>query len=280
MAELLDPRPGETILDPCCGYGELLTAAAQHAVASATPLRAPVAAGSHADPVATTTVSPPRLKAVVHSDRAHHTALINAAVHGLPVEVATGTDRPPSITSAPTAAADVIVSNPPFTADIPDSEAAAGAPDPSTVWPYGPPPTHRPAFAWLQIVLTALTPGSGRAAIVMPRAATDPQHPQERAILTGMVDAGVIRCVIDLPSHLFRETTTPVSVWIIGRGAAGPSDQILLIDAASCTERLTPTHRVITDAGRHRIVAAWQNWSSGGPDMRSAGPESTDLLQA
>jgi type I restriction enzyme M protein len=252
MTRLVDPQPGERILDPCCGSGELLVAAGRHLLATDD------APG----------MNQPRLHGLAQNERARLTTLINADLHDLAVNVDTEAGQLPPSLLRRTHPADVVLVNPPFTTSPWIGSDTTDPPE----WPYGPPPSHNPSYAWLQMVVSTLS-DTGRAAILMPTGATDPSHPREQAILERMLEDGVIRCVIDLPGHLFRETTVPVSIWLLSRAAIGPREQLLLIDAASLTERSTPSHRLLPTAGQDRLVDTWQHWRDPRPD---AGPPRRD----
>ncbi|HEY6798604.1 MAG TPA: N-6 DNA methylase [Kineosporiaceae bacterium] len=243
MVRLADPQPGETVVDPCCGYGELLVGAGLYSTRNGDRRGA-------------------ELRAVVHDERARRLTMMNAQADHLTIDVEVGADHVlrtfPDGSPGRWTRADVVLTNPPFTrADWTDEDPARQG-----AWPYGPPPRHEAAFAWLQIAQAALT-SSGRAVVVMPPHSLRPRNPRERRILRNMVEDGVVRCVIDLPGRMFRETSTPVSIWVLG----GPQPQtdrgVLLIDARDTTSGEGSTHRVLDAAGKDRILKVWNAWSTG-----------------
>jgi type I restriction enzyme M protein len=237
MVRLMDPRPGEKVIDPCCGYGELLVAAGRHVVA--------------------TGEAEVRLHGLAQDERAWRITAMNAAVHDLPVRVGPESDQLLRLFPEQMVSGDVVVTNPPFSRENwTESDPAS-----RSGWPYGPPPRHNSRFAWLQVVVASLTP-SGRGAVIMPTGTAEPNHTWEREILRGMIEDGVVRCVIDLPGRLFRETTVPVSIWVLGPPNAGSRGGVLVIDAASAVSRQTSTHWIMTPAGQDRIVTAWSRWSA------------------
>lgn len=242
MVALVDPKPGELVVDPCCGYGELLAAAGQHVLATGR------------DP------SDLNLRGVAQDERAWRITAMRAAVHGLPMQVELGSDERLGSFPEEKLHGDVVVTNPPFARrDWTDQDPAHRF----SPWPYGPPPRHSSTFAWLQLTSAALS-ANGRAAVVMPPGATDPGHSGEQMIMQGMIEDGVIRSVIDLPQYLFRETTSQVSIWILGPPRGGHRREVLLIDGEQATARQGSAHRVVTPAGKDRIVAAWRRWSTSG----------------
>ena len=237
MVELADPQPGERVVDPCCGYGDLL-----------------VTAGSYTGPG-----SDVSLYGLAQDERAWRVTTMNAAIHALPIQVEPGSETLLNSFPSQGVQGDVILTNPPFATTDWSAEDPADQPG----WPYGPPPRHSSTFAWLQVVFAGLT-ASGRAVVVMPRGASDPTHERERAIMRDMIEDGVIRGVIELPANLFRETSVPVSLWVLGPRRSGPHRGVLLIDGASEVTQQTSAHRVLTASGRDRIVKAWREWSACG----------------
>ncbi|MBM0240547.1 N-6 DNA methylase, partial [Micromonospora sp. ATA32] len=138
-------------------------------------------------------------------------ATLNAAVHELRCDLSA---EPPALAHANEVDAgpggyDVVLLNPPFGKT--EWEPAPGA---EREWLCGRPAAYDTASAWLQTVVAALAPG-GRAAVVMPYRVASHLSDQQRPVREGMVEHGVVRCVITLPRNLFRETANPVTVWIL-----------------------------------------------------------------
>jgi type I restriction enzyme M protein len=99
----------------------------------------------------------------------------------------------------------------------------------------------------------------------MPHSATTGSTARERSIRQSMVEHGVVRCVVALPGHLFRETTVPVTVWILAGPGTDPSHGVLLVDADAAARRESPTHRVLTGGGCQAVLDAFKGWSNGSP---------------
>jgi type I restriction enzyme M protein len=131
-------------------------------------------------------------------------------------------------------------------------------------WPYGEPPPHNANFAWLQLAAEALA-RAGRAVVMMPESAADNANPRDRSIRGSLVKNGVVRCVIAFPKQLFRETTTAVTLWVLGRPREQQQD-VLLIDAAAAT-RKDRTYRTLTDEGCQSIVEVYRGWLDHSTDL-------------
>ncbi|GAB3152807.1 hypothetical protein GCM10027290_44280 [Micromonospora sonneratiae] len=242
MVRLADPEPTDRVHNPCCGSGEILTAVLAH---QEQPGPGPVRPG--------------RVSGRALAARTWRLAVMNAAVHGGSIDLG---DQPPedlAMIDVGVGPYDVIVTNPPFKMD--DWQSSAGLLP--TGWPYGEPPRHNPNFAWLQLAATALAP-AGRAVVVLPQTAASSQNPKDKQIRAAMVKEGAVRCVIELPGRMFRETASPITLWVLGRPEERPHHEVLLIDGKEATERDGATHRVLTDDSSDTIVHLYQEWLTDG----------------
>ncbi|MDW5329574.1 N-6 DNA methylase [Plantactinospora sp. KLBMP9567] len=250
MVALVDPQPGERVHDPCCGPGTLLVAAGQHLARSGEP--------AVDDP-------PTVLTGRATTARTWRLATLNTAIHelqcGLPA-------KPPDPAHANKVDAgpgryDVVLLNPPFgkTEWEPVSRT-------EREWLCGRPAAYDTASAWLQTVVAALAPG-GRAAVVMPNRFASNLSDQQRPVREGLVEHGVVRCVITLPRNLFRETAIPVTVWILAHPEDPPREDILLIDARQAT-RADGSYRVLTGDGCAAILDTYRCWLHGSTALSHA----------
>ena len=216
-----------------------------------------VAVGEHMSGAAGTGL-PATVTGCAATARTWSLATLNVAIHGIPVDLGDGPPADPREVDADQGRFDVVVLNPPF-GRRDWSRPASRLRRP---WPYGEPSPHNVAFAWLQTAVEALVPG-GRAAVVMPYRATFGSTARERNIRGMMVKRGAVRCVVALPSHLFRETTVPVTVWILAHPRYDAGRDVLLIDARAAARKDGPTHRVLTERGCRAILDAYQGWLDG-----------------
>jgi type I restriction enzyme M protein len=235
MVQLADPEPADRVHDPCCSSGELLVAALAH-------MRDKDITGPK-----------PNISGRAITPRTWRLAAMNIAVHDGYVDLA---ESPPEsfheINAGP-GDYEVILMNPPF--NMSDWQLPANGRQHR--WRYGEPPTHNANFAWLQLAAEALAP-AGRAVVIMPESAADNANPRECKIRGSLVKNGVVRCVIAFPKQLFRETTTAVTLWVLGRPSKQQQD-ILLIDATAATQK-DHTYRTLTDEGCQTIVEIYRGW--------------------
>ncbi|WP_460845328.1 N-6 DNA methylase [Phytohabitans suffuscus] len=239
MVRILNPHPGNRVHDPSCGLGNLLVAAGEHAAAAGNGSLATIT--GRASTVRTWSFS-----------------TMNIAIHGMKADIGDGPPADHTEVDAIPGQFDIVLLNPPFgmkTWSLPASR-------PSRPWRYGEPSPHNATFAWLQTAAEALAPG-GRAAVVMPYTAVFAQTTRERKIRGAMIEHGVVRCVIALPSHLFRETTVPVTVWILAHAGDEAGRNVLLIDARAAARKDGPTHRVLTELDCRTVIDAYHGWLDG-----------------
>ncbi|MFG1890420.1 class I SAM-dependent DNA methyltransferase [Micromonospora sp. NPDC049051] len=237
MVRMVDPTLSDRVHDPCCGPGSLLVAAGKHMAGTGSPVTFTGRAATA---------------------RTWSLATMNAAIHGVRVDLGDGPPSDPGEIDAEPGRFDVVLLNPPFGMrnwSLPTARSARP-------WPYGEPSPHNVTMAWLQAAVEALAPG-GRAAVIMPYNATFALTAREREIRGAMVEHGTVRCVVALPSHLFRETTVPVTVWILVRPGDKATGEVLFVDACGATRRSSPTNRVLTEHGRQAILNAYQGWTNG-----------------
>ncbi|NYT94086.1 N-6 DNA methylase [Salinispora sp. H7-4] len=242
MVQLADPGPEDRVYNPCCGSGEIVAAVLEHQ------------RGNGAERSLGNNVSGHAL-----ASRAWRLAVMNTAVHGRPLDLGGPPPNDLKLIDVKRGPYDVVLANPPFT--MPAWRSATEiAP---TGWPYGEPSRHNAHFAWLQLIATALAP-EGRAVAVMPSSTTSVATSKSRQIRAAMVEEGVVRCIIELPKQMFRETASPLTLWLLGSPTHRPDREVLLIDAKKATERAGRTHRILTDTGSGDIVDLYQKWSKTG----------------
>lgn len=242
MVRLADPRPEDRVYNPCCGSGEIVAAVLDHQREHGAERSLGRRISGHA-----------------LASRAWRLAVMNTAVHGCPLDLGGPPPDDLKVVDVRGGPYDVVLANPPFTmADwrSPTGIAPGG-------WPYGEPSRHNANFAWLQLIATALAP-AGRAVAVMPSNTTSVTTSKSQQIRAEMVEQGVVRCIIELPRQMFRETASPLTLWLLGSPRQRPDHEVLLIDAKKATEPAGKTHRTLTDAGSRHIVDLYRAWSEAG----------------
>ncbi|MEU6194293.1 N-6 DNA methylase [Streptomyces sp. NPDC047061] len=236
LIESASPQPGDRILDPACGSGGLLAAAAQWIAESGRVDGATFEAYA-------TDRSNPRL------------AMMNLAIHGVDQPVVGASDPVSLLQSRGNGLADRVVSNPPFNQRIEDIGNAD--------WPFGRPPEANANFAWLQLAWSRLSE-NGTAAMIMPQGAAW-SNGRQAEIRRRMIAGGALLAVIALPPNLFYDTSIPVHIWILARDKArqlppGNANDVLFIDASPLGTQVPRRPRFLTAEDVARISSRFHSW--------------------
>ncbi|QDQ16373.1 SAM-dependent methyltransferase [Streptomyces spectabilis] len=197
--------PARSVLDPACGTGALLRAAAG-------------APGQQ----------------LYGQDSAPELAALTA------LRLALGSDAPATVRTAaadtlradahPDVTADAVLCHPPFN----DRNWGHDELSYDARWEYGLPARTESELAWVQHALARLRDG-GTAVLLMPPAAASRRS--GRRIRADLLRRGALRAVIALPPGAAPPYNLPLHVWVLrrpGPGAPAASD-VLLVEAAEAT---------------------------------------------
>lgn len=237
MVEALAPQSGDRILDPACGSGGFLAAAAQYVAE----------AGG---------VPGPAIEAYATDHGNQLLATMNLALNGIDQPVVRASDPVSLVRSRSSGLADYVLTNPPFNQRLESTSAHA--------WPFGQPPEANANFAWLQLAWSRLS-DSGIAAVLMPPRAAWSESGGEDDIRKRMVAAGAVLGIIALPPNLFAETAVPVHVWILVRDRSrhlpmADGEALLFVDASQLGRQAPRQQRVLTEAEIRRISGLFAEW--------------------
>lgn len=183
LVEMLEPYEGR-VYDPCCGSGGMLAQAEKFTLAH----------GRRRDDI------------VVYgqevNQRTWRMARMNLAVHGINGDLSTGwadtfyEDKHRDLT------ADYVMASPPFNM----SDWSRKTDDPRLR--FGIPPAGNSNFAWIQHIISKLSP-HGSAGIIMANGSMASKQSGEGDIRAAIVDADLVACMIALPPQLFHNTGIP-----------------------------------------------------------------------
>lgn len=249
LAELMTEAADEcrsgavrTVVDPACGTGGLLLAAARRWV-DGDGLRL---VGCDRDPVLAQ-VATARL--VLETDAGDVAVSVADTLRDNPLDGDS---------------ADVILCNPP--ANERDWGYAELATDQR--WLFGQPPRTESELAWVQHIVSALVE-DGVAAVLLPPAVASRRA--GRRIRAALLRAGVIRAVVALPPGAAPPYGVGLHLWILcSPREQRPGASLLLVDTADCrsTQSSGRTQAVDWEAVRERVLAA----------LRGAGPQGSAEL--
>lgn len=234
MVEVVEPGPGDLVVDPCSGDGVFLVTAAH-------------ATRDHGS-----------FTGLALNERSEMLTSLNMAISGIKADVMPGALDALTSSSGTVPRADVVLMNPPFGMKNWNADPQR----PPRRWPFGDPPQHDANFAWLQHATELLAP-NGRAAVIMPNSSVFSMNTAERTIRSAMVEAGAVECVIALPSGLFFETSIPVTVWLLRKPTGEDPDGVLFIDASELGETAQGNgrgrSRRLTDEDLKRILNVYKS---------------------
>jgi type I restriction enzyme M protein len=236
MAFLLDPQPGETIYDPCCGSAGLLIKCHLRLLET----RGEKTNGRLKLP---TSVAPLRLFGQEINSATFAMARMNAFLHDMEAEIALGdTMHRPAFTEGDGRLKqfDVVTANPMWNQKF---DAKTYENDPCERFKRGFPPSSSADWGWIQHMAASLKEG-GRMAVVLDtgavsRGSGNTGSNKERDIRKAFVEADLVEAVVLLPENLFYNTTAPGIILVLNTRKRH-KDEILLINASKLFSKGRP----------------------------------------
>ena len=228
MARILDPQPGQTIYDPCCGSGGLLIKAHLRLIEKL----GEKTNGARRLPA---TVAPLRLFGQEINPSTFAMARMNAFIHDMEAEVAIGdTMSRPAFTGddGTLRQFDLVTANPMWNQKFPGNTYEN---DTYGRFARGVPPSSSADWGWIQHMAASLNEG-GKLAVVLDtgavsRGSGNQGSNKERDVRKAFVEADLIEAVFLLPENLFYNTTAPGIILVINK-AKRKKGQILLVNAS------------------------------------------------
>ena len=163
---------------------------------------------------------------------------------------------------------DFVVSNPPFKMDFSDTREKIAA-MPARFWAGVPniPKAKKESMAiytcFIQHVINSIK-DTGKGAIVIPTGFITAKSGIENKILHEIVDDKIIWGVVSMPSNVFANTGTNVSVLFFDKSGAKKDDgKVILVDASKLGEEYKDSNglkkRRLTDEEINKIVNTFRN---------------------
>lgn len=163
---------------------------------------------------------------------------------------------------------DFVVSNPPFKMDFSDTREKIAA-MPARFWAGVPniPKAKKESMAiytcFIQHVINSIK-DTGKGAIVIPTGFITAKSGIENKILQKIVDDKIVWGVVSMPSNVFANTGTNVSVLFFDKsGAKKDDDKVILVDASKLGEEYKDSNglkkRRLTDEEINKIVNTFRN---------------------
>ncbi len=242
MAQMLEPKAGETIYDPTCGTGGMLISCLAEVKRNGGDTRT---MGLFGQELINITAAIARMNLVLHgvSDfdiRSGNTLREPALVEG---------DRLRTF--------DVVLANPPYSIKKWNREAWQSDP-----WGrnfLGTPPQGRADYAFFQHILKSMDPKTGRCAILFPHGVLF--RDEEAHIRSELIKADLVDCVLGLGPGLFYNS--PMEACVVVCRNSRPEDRtgkVLFIDAAADIAQERSQSRLRPE-DQARILDAYQQFA-------------------
>ena len=149
--------------------------------------------------------------------------------------------------------ADFILANPPFNV----SDYAWNPEDPR--WKYGVPPKGNANYAWIEHIISKLSI-NGVAGFVLANGSLSTNNKAEFTIRKNIVEAGLVDCIVAMPTNLFYTVTIPVCLWFLNKNKKNRSDKVLFIDARNLGYMETRVHRELKEDEIQIICDTYHSW--------------------
>lgn len=213
MAEILQPKPGESIYDPTCGSGGMLVKCLDYLRGKGEAWQSVKVFGQE-------------INALTSS-----IARMNLYLNGVEDFSIVREDTlkyPAFVDGSKLRTFDVVLANPPYSIKAWDRDAFA-----NDKWGrnfLGTPPQGRADYAFLQHIIASMDPKSGRCAILFPHGVLF--RDEEQSLRSKLIEKDLLECVIGLGPNLFFNASMEACIVICNcNKKPNRKNRILLIDA-------------------------------------------------
>jgi type I restriction enzyme M protein len=238
LVEVLQPFKGR-VYDPCCGSGGMFVQSADFVGHHSGNINNLSVFGQDANPTT------------------RKMALMNLAIRGIEADLGAYNADTFYNDLHKTLKADFILANPPF--NLSDWNDGSLNDDPR--WKYGLPPAGNANFAWLQHMISHLSP-NGKIGMVLANGSLSSQSGGEGEIRKKIIEDDLVEGIVAMPTQLFYTTQIPVSLWFISRNKT-QKGKTLFIDARKMGEMENRRLRKMTDDDIGKIAAKFQAFNDG-----------------
>lgn len=267
LVEMLEPYEGR-VLDPCCGSGGMFVQSEKFIEAHADRYNGKA---KEIDKLFESVVS-------VYGQESNQTTWrlckMNLALRGIDSSNVKWNNEGSFLNDAhPDLKADFVIANPPFN----DSDWSGELLRTDGRWQYSretPPPTGNANYAWIQHFVYHLNP-RGTAGFVLAKGSLSSKTNGEDKIRRALIDAGLVDCIVNLPTKLFLNTQIPACLWFLSRAKEGDPNhprrnKILFIDARNMGKLINRRTRELTNGSENpdendiRVIAdTYHAWKTG-----------------
>ncbi len=216
LVEMLDPKPGEKVYDPCCGSGGMLILSYKHveAVYGREKARELFLYGQEANP---------KIRAYCK---------MNLYIHDIKdADIQLGDTL--LYPKHPLGFADVVLANPPWNQDGYDEDVLKKGDLWRQRYPYGFTSKQSADWAWIQHMLAMAKKVGGRVGVVIDNGCLF-RGGKEGDIRRKVIEADLVECVLLLPEKLFYNTGAPGAILVFRKNKpVERKGKILFINASN-----------------------------------------------
>ena len=238
LVEVLQPFSGR-VYDPCCGSGGMFVQSAKFVETHSGSINDISVYGQDSNPTT------------------WKMAQMNLAIRGIDADLGLYNADTFFNDCHPSLLADYIMANPPFNL----SEWGADKLTDDVRWQYGLPPANNANFAWLQHMISHLSP-TGRIGMVLANGSLSSQSGGEGNIRKNIIEADLVDCIVAMPAQLFYTTQIPVSLWFLSKNKP-QKGKTLFIDARKMGTMVSRKLRELTDEDIQKIADTYNAFTSG-----------------
>ena len=252
MAEILQPKPDESIYDPTCGSGGMLVKCLDFLRQKGQPWQGVKVFGQEINAL---TAAIARMNLYLNGVEDFSIVREDTLAH------------PAFVDGSHLRKFDIVLANPPYSIKTWNREAFM-----NDKWGrnfLGTPPQGRADYAFIQHIISSMSDNNGRCAILLPHGVLG--RDEEKDIRANLVESDVVECVIGIGRNLFYNSPMEACILICKQNKrAGRKGKILFIDAKDKVTRknaesnLEPGHiKEILDAYlRYDYIDGFSNVAS------------------
>jgi type I restriction enzyme M protein len=216
LVEILDPKPGEKVYDPCCGSGGMLILSHKHVeeVYGKDRVKEIFLSGQEANPKIRALC---RMNLYIHDIRDADIQLGDTLLYP----------------KHPLGFSHVVKANPPWNQDGYDEDVLKRGDFHKERFGFGYTSRQSADWAWVQHMIAMANDENGRVGVVIDNGCLF-RGGKEGDIRSKIVEADLIECVILLPEKLFYNTGAPGAIIIFRKNKpAERKDKVLFINASN-----------------------------------------------
>jgi type I restriction enzyme M protein len=263
LVEMLEPYEGR-VFDPCCGSGGMFVQSEKFIAAHRDHYKKPNNG---------TSLNPDDYISIYGQESNETTwrlAKMNLAIRSIDSTNVKWNNEGSFLNDAhKDLKADFILANPPFN----DSDWSGDLLKEDARWKYGTPPAGNANYAWIQHFVYHLSP-KGTAGFVLAKGSLTSKTNNEGEIRKGIIEAGLLDCIVNLPAKLFLNTQIPACLWFLSRKKEGRLDKALFIDARNLGHLINRRNLEFSEEDITRVADTYHRWKasffSGSPSPRSS----------